>query len=136
MGPDACDSPEKFGPITATTSGLLATFVATCGAWVALPCVSAWVILIVTGRFPNFPALAWSNAMDAPWNPGTTALAGAPVNAPWNAISTVFFPPPVGPPLEVGLLLLLLHAAATTASTAIAASTLRDSFRFKCPLLS
>src|SRR2546430_2520783 len=66
-----------------------------------------------------------------------TACDAAPVSAPMKANFTVFWaPPPLGDPLAPPLLLLLLHAAATMASTAIAAKPRSDVLRDKRPLLS
>src|SRR5438874_8669033 len=60
-----------------------------------------------------------------------TACEAAPVRAPMNASLTVF--PAFAPLLEPPLGLLLLHAAATTKSTATAANTRSELFRDKTP---
>src|SRR5207302_11377484 len=79
-----------------------------------------------------FSSLKW---ICAPCMEGTTRLANPPVKAPWPHTSTLIFwaaPLLLGPPLGLPL----LHAAATRASTATAASPRSEAFRDKRPLLS
>src|SRR5689334_15164670 len=126
VGPPAADSPEKFGPMTPTNDGSLATFVARGGITVALPCVSSGTAWIVTGRSPYFPALAFATASWTACQPGTTSPAADPVSAPKKASFTVFFDELEFPPLS-----LLLHAAASSERTATAPRTRSVDLRCK-----
>src|SRR5438874_3810791 len=129
VGPAAADSPEKFGPRMPTNDWSLATLMASGGITVGSPCVSSGTAVIVTGRFPYFPALASATTICVACHPGTTRPAAGPVSAPKKASLTAVFPP-------VDPLLLLLHPAATSANTATAASTRSVPFRCNVPLLS